>query len=208
MFVVISVDNDTCTIVDLYDYRQSTMSIKKLLELNNSNLMENKICFVEGDNIVTAQDYINDLFEKHTSNIGTSETLLGELVSAISRIGYRYYNDGDKIGVGYGNETCNPAFRFILDKVRDLPDKFSQFHDDFIDFDNMTEAGYENWLQCLFAWLAWYFNENLDSLLNTPNEEPYRLYKNPDYDYEHYLEDEVEETDDEFDEGEFDEDYY
>ena len=27
----------------------------------------------------------------------------------MSRIGYRFYNDGDQLGIGYGKETCNPA---------------------------------------------------------------------------------------------------
>lgn len=44
---------------------------------------------------------------------GKAETVAGEIVRAISRIGYRNYNDGDHIGVGYGRETCNPAARYL-----------------------------------------------------------------------------------------------
>lgn len=40
--------------------------------------------------------------------------MAGEIVRAVSRIGYRNYNDGDHIGVGYGKETCNPAARYLL----------------------------------------------------------------------------------------------
>ena len=39
--------------------------------------------------------------------------MAGEIVRATSRIGYRWYNDGDCIGVDYGNETCNAAARFL-----------------------------------------------------------------------------------------------
>ena len=56
---------------------------------------------------------LNELFEELVPSAGPAETKAGELVRAVSRIGYRFYNDGDKIGVGYGNETCNSAARFI-----------------------------------------------------------------------------------------------
>ena len=44
---------------------------------------------------------------------GKAESLAGERIRAISRIGYRYYNDGDQLGIDYGKETCNPAGRFL-----------------------------------------------------------------------------------------------
>lgn len=28
-------------------------------------------------------------------------------------IGYRFYNDGDQVGMGYGKQTCNPPARFL-----------------------------------------------------------------------------------------------
>ena len=43
-------------------------------------------------------------------------SLAGELVRAMARIGYRWYNDGDQVGIGYGRETCNPAARFLIHK--------------------------------------------------------------------------------------------
>ena len=36
---------------------------------------------------------------------------------ASARIAYRYYNDGDMIGTGYGKKTCNPAARFLINKL-------------------------------------------------------------------------------------------
>lgn len=47
---------------------------------------------------------------------GKCDSLAGELVRAAERIGYRFFNDGDQIGIGYGKETCNPAARFLLKK--------------------------------------------------------------------------------------------
>lgn len=53
------------------------------------------------------------LFDELVPMRGKADTVAGEIVRAISRIGYRNYNDGDHIGIGYGRETCNPAARYL-----------------------------------------------------------------------------------------------
>ena len=54
------------------------------------------------------------LFDKLVPSSGKCETLGGEILRAVSRIGYRWYNDGDKFLEGYGRETVNPAVRFLI----------------------------------------------------------------------------------------------
>lgn len=54
-----------------------------------------------------------ELTDLHMKPEGKSDTVRGELIRAVNRIGYRFYNDGDQIGIGYGNETCNAAGRYI-----------------------------------------------------------------------------------------------
>ena len=66
-----------------------------------------------------ALEKLNALFEELVPDEGAAETKAGELVRAVSRIGYRFYNDGDKIGVDYGNETCNAAARYIMNVFKD-----------------------------------------------------------------------------------------
>ena len=56
---------------------------------------------------------VNIRFEELVPLEGKADTLAGEIVRAISRIGYRFYNDGDQVGVGYGKQTCNPPARFL-----------------------------------------------------------------------------------------------
>lgn len=62
--------------------------------------------------------YENKRFEELSDALmkpsGKSDTIGGELIRAVNRICYRFYNDGDVIGCGYGNETCNAAGRYIL----------------------------------------------------------------------------------------------
>lgn len=59
---------------------------------------------------------INELFKELVPFEGKADSLAGELIRAMSRIGYRFYNDGDQLGIGYGKETCNPAARFLIAK--------------------------------------------------------------------------------------------
>lgn len=67
---------------------------------------------------MTATDTkINALFDELVPASGKADTVAGEIIRAVSRIGYRNYNDGDHIGVGYGKETCNPAARFLMEKA-------------------------------------------------------------------------------------------
>ena len=60
---------------------------------------------------------INALFGELVPSCGKAETIAGEIIRAVSRIAYRYYNDGDHIGVGYGNVTCNSAARFLIEEA-------------------------------------------------------------------------------------------
>ena len=56
---------------------------------------------------------ISALFEELVPAKGKADTVAGEIIRAVNRIAYRNYNDGDHVGVGYGNETCNPAARYL-----------------------------------------------------------------------------------------------
>lgn len=54
------------------------------------------------------------LFEKLVPSEGTASTVEGEMIRAISRIGYRYSNDGDYFYEGYGCETAGPAHAYLV----------------------------------------------------------------------------------------------
>lgn len=81
---------------------------------------------------------LSALFDELVPMSGKADTAAGEIVRAISRIGYRNYNDGDHIGVGYGRETCNPAARYLAknagDEVAaDISDIWGVYDDDRYD---------------------------------------------------------------------------
>lgn len=57
---------------------------------------------------------INELFDELVPASGRADTVAGEIVRAVTRLGYRWWNDGDMIGADYGKETCNPSARYLL----------------------------------------------------------------------------------------------
>ena len=56
---------------------------------------------------------IEELTHKYMSYQGKCETVAGEILRAYNQMLYRYYNDGDVAGEGYGRETVNPAVRYL-----------------------------------------------------------------------------------------------
>lgn len=60
------------------------------------------------------------LFERHVPVEGAAATKGGEILRAMNRIAYRWLNDGDICGVGYGRETVNPAARWLSRNVPGL----------------------------------------------------------------------------------------
>lgn len=63
----------------------------------------------------STDDKLEALFDILVPSSGPAETLAGELVRAMMRIEYRYYNDGDYFYTGYGLETCGSSAAFIAD---------------------------------------------------------------------------------------------
>ena len=142
--------------------------------------------------MITNQDKINALFEELVPASGKADSLAGELVRATSRIGYRFYNDGDQLGVGYGKETCNPAGRFLIKKApKEIGDLVAAL------WGMYTEDGYEAVLDVLVGKVADYVDANPD-LRSQPTEDMFDYY------------DKYEDVDDSWEEDEDDEadDYY
>lgn len=87
----------------------------------------------------------NDLFHKYVPGMGKAETLAGEILRAVAKIGYRYYNDGDIAWQGYGRETVNPAVRFLQSvcESENLTEAFVEVVEMLFDGEFTGEDGYE-----------------------------------------------------------------
>jgi hypothetical protein len=75
------------------------------------------------------QDELSKLFDELVPAGGASETEEGEMVRAINRLIYRYFNDGDYFFRGYGKETAGNSAKYlatqtpISNKLRSLLNK-------------------------------------------------------------------------------------
>ena len=143
------------------------------------------------------EERINKLFEELVPASGKAESLAGELIRAMSRIAYRFYNDGDQVGIGYGRETCNPAARFLMEegnkRVSSLATAIWGIYD---------ESAYENLLDILAEAVADYVEQTPD-LRTTPTDDMWDYCTNEDVDDDEDEEDDYEEEED-YDEDEED----
>ena len=149
------------------------------------------------------QDQIwEQLWNEHVPTSGTASTVGGEILRAMSRIIYRFYNDGDMVGVGYGNETCNSSDRYLTDVVpeyKSLDDGYTEY----------SETAYEKHMLKNHRIVFAYLQEN-PQLFKEENTTDSREACQDDYDRARYQDDEPEcdygWEDDEFFEGEEEED--
>lgn len=144
-------------------------------------------------------DRLDKYFGKYVPASGKCDTVGGEIVRAMMRLAYRWC-DGDEVGVGYGNITCNPSDRYLDDHVRGYVSRWC------------TSRAYEGWLcdqlELVLSFLG--SNERLFDVAKAPNGVDSREYENGhgnrkldeelereyDYDEDDYDEDDYEEDED------------
>lgn len=64
-----------------------------------------------------AKDTLEALSNNYMPSSGPADTVLGEMLRAINRICYRFFNDGDYAAHGYGVETVAPSCAYLLDEA-------------------------------------------------------------------------------------------
>ena len=141
---------------------------------------------------------LNALSDELVPISGKCDSLAGELVRATERIGYRFFNDGDQIGIGYGKETCNPAARFLIKKApKEIADLVAGL------WGMVSEVGYEAVLDILVGKVAEYVEAHPE-LREQPTPDMWDFYdKSEDVD-DSWEEDEEEDDYCEEDEEEYD----
>ena len=123
------------------------------------------------------------LFDALVPGSGHADSLGGELLRAAERIAYRYFNDGDMVGNGYGRETVNPAVRYMKENVPTTSSLCGIVRDfyRFIDYGcNVTDKEYEFMVMKLLRLTVIHIIEN--KLWEVPNQEDMYDYQDPDVD--------------------------
>ena len=167
-------------------------------DMGQSNINENLIKeFISGP-----LGKRNDaLFNKLVPSSGDSETVEGEMIRAINRIIYRFFNDGDYFYRGYGAETAGPAHSFLINSNQIPFDIQSTLTSTFDKAMGADEDGYERLIK--FA-----LEKVVDHVEATPEDEYTKLDRGM-FDFESEFEDDPygEEEDDFYDEYEEEEEY-
>lgn len=140
-------------------------------------------------NYEEAEKYLTKAFEEFVPAKGKSETLYGEITRAINRLMYRYWNDGDHLGIGYGKETCNMAGRFLIEKCDE-----EVMNAILAAWDIYGDDEYESALHNAAVVVANYLENNKEQLIAATTDDMFDYY------------DKTEDVDDTDDEDE--EDYY
>lgn len=111
------------------------------------------------------EERLSKLFDELVPDMGKANSLAGELVRAINRIGYRFCNDGDMVNKRYGKETCNAPARFLMAKGNhEIADLTVALWEIF------SEDAYEKVLDTLEGAVADYIEQDPD-LRNLPTED-------------------------------------
>lgn len=133
---------------------------------------------------------LDKYFDKLVPSQGKSGTLNGEIVRAVNRIGYRWYNDGDKFYQGYGTETAGSSMAFLTKHTEIDP----QIRDAFIKLERAvtgtsTDKQYEKFLEGLFKYAV----RHVEMIPTTKSDVD--MY---DYDSDYAEDDYEEEEDDQY----------
>jgi hypothetical protein len=148
------------------------------------------------------------LFDKLVPSSGDSEFVEGEMIRAMNRIVYRWYNDGDKFWQGYGTETAGPAHSFLVNSnevPQDIQRQLEKLFDAVVG--KYEDAVYERMLNDLGEMIITYvegvpeddYKPLKQGMFNYDSE--YQDEEEDDYDEEDDYYDEFEDYDDSYQEG-------
>lgn len=129
----------------------------------NRDLSDKEAADYELEAVSRAEEKMHELFEALVPSEGKADTVAGEIVRAFTRLDYRFYNDGDMLGVGYGRETCNAAGRY-LQAIGD-EDIWDWVHTLWC----CVKVDYAKGLEALKKAVVEYIEDN-PALMSTPNE--------------------------------------
>ena len=140
-------------------------------------------------------DKNSKLFEQLVPSMGAADTTAGELLRAVNRIVYRFWNDGDMVCVDYGNETCNPAARYILSVIDEDSDVYRVTEKIWV-AQGMPDEEYEKALEELLKVTLDYI-ENHPGMKSEKNSDSYEKYVEEEdhwWDRDYWREEEEEES--------------
>lgn len=113
------------------------------------------------------------LFDVLVPSSGKCDTLAGELIRAINKIEYRWFNDGDRWFEDYGIETAGPAAMFVINFENDDETPYYDFMIEWAE-DNSDDDEYDTKVEQLKNSMSAYI-ENHHELLAMETKDMYDI---------------------------------
>ena len=132
------------------------------------------------------------LYDKLVAGSGKSDTMEGEMLRAINRIVYRYYNDGDEYMTGYGTETAGPAHSFLVNANTGVRSAMNMIFKNGTNYEETIEDALEHILSHIEAKQGKYTPNTAGDMFDFKSEFEDDTYEEEDYD-------DYDEDEDEFD---------
>ena len=114
--------------------------------------------------------------------MGKSDTVEGEMLRAINRIIYRYYNDGDEYMRGYGTETAGPAHSFLVNASHPLKSLVSTLFSKGTDYEQTIKDVLDAILDYIESRQGKYTPNNVGDMFDYEPEFEDDEYEEEDYD--------------------------
>tara|TARA_R110002060_G_scaffold9175_1_gene13671 strand:- start:348 stop:953 length:606 start_codon:yes stop_codon:yes gene_type:complete len=127
---------------------------------------------------------------------GKADTVEGEMLRAINRIVYRWYNDGDEYHTGYGTETAGPAHSFLVNASHPLKSLVSTLFSKGTNYEQTLKDVLDAILDYIESRQGKYTPNNVGDMFDYEAE-----FEDEEYEEEEY------DDDDYYDEDEDDDDY-
>ena len=144
------------------------------------------------------EDRNQPLYDKLVPGQGDAETVEGEMLRAINRIIYRYYNDGDEYFRGYGIETAGPAHSFLVNANHPQRAAMKKIFGDGTDYEQTIKDALDVILDYIESRQGEYTKNTLGGIFDyEPEFEEEDDYDDDDYTYDY----DDEEDDDYYQEG-------
>ena len=144
------------------------------------------------------EDRNEPLYDKLVPGSGAAETVEGEILRAINKIIYRYYNDGDEYYTGYGIETAGPAHSFLVNANHPLRSAMKKIFGDGTNYDQTIKDALDTILDYIESRQGKYTKNTFGDMLDY---EPEFEEEDDDDDYTYDYDDDEYEDDDYYQEG-------
>ena len=145
------------------------------LKLAESKLLKE---FVSKD----LDDRNQPLYDELVAGSGKSDTMEGEMLRAINRIVYRYYNDGDEYTTGYGTETVGPAHSFLVNANTGVKSAMNMIFTNGTNYEETIEDALEHILSHIEAKQGKYTKNTAGDMFDYDAEFEDDTYEEEDYD--------------------------